>query len=1613
MRKNIWIKLICAVLAFVLVFDVSGAGMGIAGAVEPGTAEEEADIRDAGDLPDESAGGLPDAPQEQPQDEAAPAQEEQAAFAAAPMSGEAIFASAVVDEANTAPGTAIGLTADEARQFTLPAGTDQRWYTINVTEDDAAIQMDLTGFTSSAGSIYAALYDSAAVNQGVTTSNYKWRSPTFNTGRTFYYKAADEGVYYMKLYPSGTSYTVPDPVTLTVGLAEGDGHENNDAWRKAVELVHHVNEQFALNAANDVDWFKITTTAPGEAFKIILSDFDYTVTGYMSMYIYAGAALSANDNAAALKSVTQFKTETNLVWKANTPGDYYIRILPYSTSDYTFAPTKQLKVRYEPIAPDANELNDTWRDAKELTADLNASFTLNAPNDVDWFKVTTAVPGDSFNVIISNFDYTVDPVDMHIYSGTALNANENTGYLTYVTNFKTTTTKAWKADVPGDYYIRIRPNDTSAQYVEKPLRIRYELIPPDDNELNDTYEKATLLQDSVDMPYTLNGINDVDWFKFETVKPGELVRLRFSGFEGDYTNRIAYDVYSAANVSSSHGNIKYDDLVDRGETVSLTFSDVGVYYVKISVSTYLASSYTPMPVMNVLKLRLDRDSAAVDGSEPNNTFETATFIEESVTTQFNLPAATDIDWFTFNVDDPDQTLKLTFTVPPGNQPELHLYSGDELRAKGSSAASYLTYLRNYGGSYMAVGTCVFYFDLTQIGDYYVRLRQYDSSKLTEDIMSIQYDLIVPDEHENNDTWQKAANVNIGADTEFTLPAYNDVDFFKFTVTKPNQTVRLFLQVPAGARDEWYLYKGADFVETGNDAKYIDYYYNHHDSYEYYDGFSVGSYQFYYMLDEPGDYYLKFQPPDYQFSSRGSHSFRVDLAEPDKYDEDNNNNVWQRAAAVNEYISTQFTLPAYNDTDWFKFTVSEPNQTVKITAKAPTGGIANWKLYSGAVLSAQGSASILDSDAVIAAGHSDYYMLKDPGDYYIAFTNNSYINTLYSSSSGTSYDGVLDAYSFSYELIPPDAQEYNNDRVSAPYWGENTPIQITFAASNDVEWFELDDVTEGDVITLSVKGQTGSQQNIFFNLYHQDGYADGFDYGSSLSQSYGATVSYSASAPVRSNTLTAKFSDKSYFIGLGASELDRRNTYPYHDPEGYYYGNSSSYFSEHYFYTNNQPVVFTVSYTIARPGTPLQNLQLMESEINIPEGTVFTMLPKFTPAYASNKGLTWDSDDETVALVDGNGIVTAVAEGSAYITATAADGGHTASCLVNVFEPVPVTGVRLRFASTAYGDSDLPGWFAETGNPGPKDMALASNLRMFADILPENATNFNILWASSDEAVLNVTSDGRVVAVGSGKAKITATTEEGGYTAECWFRVPDESHPVRGVSLDKANATLYLGEGAELMLTAAVSPSYATNQEVAWSSSDERIAVVNDTGVVTPVGIGIVSITVTTEESGKTVSCTVSVQPPRTRAIGIQLEHEQLQLALYAQAAALNVIFAPSDTTDQRVIWSSSNKTVAAVDRYGKITALGLGIATITATSEDGEHTASVAVTVTAGASLGDVCIDGIIDAADALLILRYDVGLLSLSPEQLAVADVNGDGRIDAADAILVLRYAAGLINEF
>ena len=147
----------------------------------------------------------------------------------------------------------------------------------------------------------------------------------------------------------------------------------------------------------------------------------------------------------------------------------------------------------------------------------------------------------------------------------------------------------------------------------------------------------------------------------------------------------------------------------------------------------------------------------------------------------------------------------------------------------------------------------------------------------------------------------------------------------------------------------------------------------------------------------------------------------------------------------------------------------------------------------------------------------------------------------------------------------------------------------------------------------------------------------------------------------------------------------------------------------------------------------------------------------------------------------------------------------------------------------------------------------------ATVAPDNATNKKVTWKSDKPEIATVDASGKITGVKEGEATITVTTEDGGKTATCKVTVEAATIAVTGVTLNKTELTLEV-DGSET-LTATVAPDDATNKEVTWSSDKPEIVTVDATGKVTGVATGEATITVTTEDGGKTATCKVAVKVP--------------------------------------------------------------------------------------------------------------------------------------------------------
>jgi len=345
------------------------------------------------------------------------------------------------------------------------------------------------------------------------------------------------------------------------------------------------------------------------------------------------------------------------------------------------------------------------------------------------------------------------------------------------------------------------------------------------------------------------------------------------------------------------------------------------------------------------------------------------------------------------------------------------------------------------------------------------------------------------------------------------------------------------------------------------------------------------------------------------------------------------------------------------------------------------------------------------------------------------------------------------------------------------------------------------------------------------------------------------------------------------------------------------------------------VILDLNFTSTVP-INVTGISLNQSNVSLTlGGSAVTLIPTISPANASNKNIIWTSSNPAAATVTA-GVVKAVGGGTATITATTVDGSKTASAVVNV--TAPVTSVTL----------DKSTLMLKVG---------AEDVTLIPTINPVSATNKNISWSSSNPSVATVDATGKVYAVASGTAVISAITQDGAKVAKCTVTVPVT---VTGISLNTVNMTLKYGTTATL--TPVFTPSNATVKTVTWESSDTSVVTVT-AGKLTPVADGTATVTVTSTDGGYKATCTVTVIHAVT---GVALDKTSLTLKLGDADVTLIPTIAPANATIKDIVWSSSNPKAVTVDSDGKVHAVAVGTATISAASkQDSTKVAKCTVTV--------------------------------------------------------------------
>lgn len=223
--------------------------------------------------------------------------------------------------------------------------------------------------------------------------------------------------------------------------------------------------------------------------------------------------------------------------------------------------------------------------------------------------------------------------------------------------------------------------------------------------------------------------------------------------------------------------------------------------------------------------------------------------------------------------------------------------------------------------------------------------------------------------------------------------------------------------------------------------------------------------------------------------------------------------------------------------------------------------------------------------------------------------------------------------------------------------------------------------------------------------------------------------------------------------------------------------------------------------------------------------------------ASKLTVEWTSSDESVATVDATGMVVAVSAGEADITASVTDSEMSAVCKVTV--------------KVAAKDITVPDSLDVKLNDG-------SETTVEATVSPTDATDVKVSYASTDEAVATVDKDGKVQILQPGECDIVTTlTQEGKKVVEKKTHIK-AFYEVEGITLDKTEGILTAGN--TVTLNATVLPEEIADETiVTWTSSDEKVATVDENGKVTAIAAGEATITANAGEKSTTYKLTVQAK----------------------------------------------------------------------------------------------------------------------------------------------------------
>lgn len=640
-------------------------------------------------------------------------------------------------------------------------GDDIDFFAITTTKANQYIALDISG---QRGAINAQLYDRMGGVQKAY-SNYPDSETT-----EYVFCTAEAGTYYLKFF----TYSSRAFFSFTASLLDNDTNEPNDTKEQATPLHSGESKEFTL-AAGDVDYFKVTTTKPGQDIALTVSGYNYANQGER-FYLYFDPAGDLKYNNTSCAAYAEIDANRTLYLHAAAAGEHYIALQRSDTTPLT----RTLSV--EILDGDANEQNDTRETATPLTVGTDAAFMVGGFGDEDWFSFEAAPnAGEKKLYTLSFLDLNTDYSDEFFYEVYAPDGTPVVGSTRvnirhvntigcdqqgqYLVRVHTTAAKGtdYFASVDGSY------NGRAMDYKRSALRICVSEGGDDPYENNDTWLTAANVPVG-NIQHVLASTADEDWFCFNVPENDMTLHLT----SAKRTNVLLYRADVLMEDGIKKGNSEFtnrwgDEAIAFGDFY-FKLTDAGVYYLKLTAD----SSYVS-PDIRTTGIEL---LPATD-EENNDTWKKATPLYEGMLRSYTLSASNDVDWFKIVVPEDGTRIQLVRT----NGTTVFIYREKDFQTAGDSAAS-MTGLKGGGGTQ----TDVLNLDA---GVYYVKASggRYTNCSITYNVLSASA----------NSTLQTAQTLEAGKWAEFCGEGKY---YFSIGTRKAGEVVRINHDAAGGSSSEY-------------------------------------------------------------------------------------------------------------------------------------------------------------------------------------------------------------------------------------------------------------------------------------------------------------------------------------------------------------------------------------------------------------------------------------------------------------------------------------------------------------------------------------------------------------------------------------------------------------------------------------------------------------------------------------------------------------------------------------------------------------------------------------------------------------------------------------------